>query len=35
MALCRIRPELSGILRTMGIPVEHFPEKKHALLKKW
>lgn len=35
MALCRIRPEISGILDTMGIPVQHFPDKKGALLAKW
>jgi anti-anti-sigma regulatory factor len=35
MALCRISPSLQGILDTMGIPVQHFPEKKTALLTKW
>ncbi|HXG10955.1 MAG TPA: FHA domain-containing protein [Gemmataceae bacterium] len=35
MALCRLRPELQGILHTMGIPVKHFADKKTALTTKW
>jgi anti-anti-sigma regulatory factor len=35
MALCRVRSELQGILDTMGIPVQHFSDKKTALTTKW
>lgn len=35
MALCRIRPELQGILETMGLPVQHFNDKRGGLLHKW
>jgi anti-anti-sigma regulatory factor len=35
MALCRLRPELEGILETMGLPVQHYADKRGALLGKW
>jgi anti-anti-sigma regulatory factor len=35
MAVCRLRPEMTGMLETMGIPVQHFPDKRSALLAKW
>lgn len=35
MAVCRLRPELEGMLGTMGISVQHFPDKRTALLTKW
>jgi hypothetical protein len=35
MAVCRLRPELQGCLDTMGIPVQHFPDKRSAFDARW
>lgn len=35
MAVCRLRPEMSGMLQTMGIPVKHYADKRSALIAKW